>query len=468
MAKHIIVLFLLILLSACGTTHRMKASAINEYMASGDYRAIVKKTTGTSIPSKINIEEVELLDSLNAGNASFFIGDYKASIALFDNADINIDKYFSKSAIKTGSREAIATINNASVLDYEPLMTENIYLSSYKILNYLAQGDKDGARIEVNKAYAKQQSASEYFGRQIEKANKEAQKELNSLDTQNQIIWNKNKDSTINKYFSDLSQWNGYKNYMNPYTTYLSGLYFMVYGQTSSDYETASTYMRRVFGMSPSNSYVRKDLLQAEDLANLKPKGKEKYIWVIYENGMIADYEEVRVDVPAFIVTPNMTIVSFSMPKPRLRFEAFPYLTLSIGNQKNISTEILANVDSMFIAEFKRKLPSIITRAAAQTIAKSAMQYAASQQNDDNYVWASLAATIYTITTSSADLRSWHTLPKNVQIAKIKLGKEEDLSIFANGNIPVGKIKVPKGTNSIVYIRIPSIISKPVISVIKL
>lgn len=464
--KNTLILLMIFLLNACGTSHRMKAADIDKSMISGEYRAIVKRAAGTKMPNKIKPDEVELLDSLNAGNAVFFIHDYKVSNNLFNNSDIRMGEYFSESIATKGSRDAISTLNNSSVFDYEPMVLDNIYLSSYKILGSLATGDKDGARIEVNKAYLKQQNASEYFENQIEKANSDAQKEMSSLDSKNQAMWTKNKDSTMDKYFSDLERWNGYTNYMNPYTTYLSGLFFMTNSQNNSDYENASTYMRRAYGMAPTNNFVKSDLQQAEKLANLQKNDKDKYVWVIYENGMVAELEELRIDVPAFIASPSINFITFAMPKPKIRTEAFPYLNLSLGNNTNIKTEHLADVDNMFIAEYKRKLPSIITKSVAQTITKTAMQYAARQQNDNGI--SSMVTTIYTLTTSSADLRSWHTLPKNVQIAKIKLEKNNQLSISSNNNAKIGEATIPTDTNSIVYIRIPSIMSEPVISVIKL
>jgi hypothetical protein len=466
MIKRAAILVLLVLTSACGTSHRMKAAEINAYMETGDYKSIIKKTTGTSIGEKIKTDKLDTLDSLNAGNALFFTEKYKTSINIFDNADIKIDDYFREAFIKSSAREAAAAINNASIFDYEPMVMDNIYLSSYKILSYLALNDTEGARIEVNKAYTKQQSAAEYFGKQIEKANNDAQSQLNDLDTKNQTLWNNNKDGAINKNFADLKKWSGYQDYMNPYTTYLSGLYFIISGQNRSDYENAATYMKRVAGMVPLNSFVIKDLIQAENLANFKPTGKEKNVWIIYENGMVADFEEIRIDIPAFLFSNNLSFISFSMPKPKLRSQAFQNIIINSDGSPGIKTEILADVDSMFIAEYNRKLPALIGRAAAQAITKAIMQYTA--YNNDETGLAGLAATIYNLSTSPADIRSWHTLPKNVQIAKIKNNKSDTLNIYTSEMVFLEQIKVQPDRNTIVYIRIPSIMSKPVISVITL
>lgn len=466
MIRKLLFIISIVSLCGCGTTHRYKAYQINSYMNEGNYHAVVSKTAGTSKVEKSEPEGTKLLDSLNSGKALFITNNYQHSVKMFDNADTLIDNHYKELITTTAAKEAIININNASVLDYQPMVLDEIYLSSYKILACLAMEDKAGARIEANKAYSKQQNASEYFSREIEKANEEAKSEISSIDAKNQKLWKKNQEETINKYFSDLDKWQGYKNYMNPYSTYLSGLYFMLHAESRSDFETASTYMKRVAGMMPDNSFIRSDLKQAENSSNYNSFCKDNHVWIIYENGMVADFEELRIDVPAFIVTNTITFVSFAMPRPKVRDGAFPYLYATLDGKEKVRTEILTDVDSIFIAEFKRKLPIIMTRAVAQTITKTTMQYAAYKNEDQ--AWARILVAAYTLATSSADLRSWHTLPKNVQLAKLKIKDSDTLSISIDGGINIEEIKIPRDRNSIVYIRIPSIMSKPAISVIQI
>ncbi|MFV0626946.1 MAG: hypothetical protein ACK5N8_06335 [Alphaproteobacteria bacterium] len=457
----------LFLLSACGLSHRNQALVINNAMINGDYEKVLSETLETPNCEKIDIdyEDITLLNSLNGGTSLFLLQRYDYASPVFDVADQDMSKFFEQNIAQSSGKATLETLGNASILDYQPTMMDAIYVSSYKILSALGNEDIDAARIEVNKAYEKQKEAANYFSSEIEKAQKGMKEEAQNLDTENRENLKDTTGSIINQNFADLQIWNGYKDYMNPYTTYLSGLFFMTNGRSRGDFESASTYLKRVAGMSPNNSFIKNDLKQAETSANYGSSSKDKFVWVIYENGMVADFDEIRIDFPAFIVSNQVSMLSFSMPKPRLRDQAFPNISASFSAKSKVSTEILADVDNMMIAEYNKKLPLIIAKSTTKTIANAVFQYQMSRQMG---AWGNLAATAYTITTSSADLRSWYILPKNVQLAKLKVEKNDTLELYVQNSTKIADVKIPTNQNSIVYVRIPSIMAKPIISVLKL
>lgn len=465
MIKRLFTIFLILLLTSCGTSHRIKAAKIDNAIMHGDYASATLTATGTLNADKIIEDNPDLLDTLNAGPFLFFQNDFEGASKVMDLADIKLSEHFSRSVLSKGGREATTALANASILGYEPMAMDNLYLNSYKALNYLADRNKANARIEINRGYSKQQDIAEYYDKEISKAQKAANKETQELDETNQKQASETQDKLIRENYGDLSKWKGYKNYMNPYVTYVSGLYFLLDARGRSDFETASTYLKRARGMMPKNSIIKNDLAQAEKSSNYNAKSNEKFVWVIYENGMIANFEEIRLTIPVFLVSQDVQLTTFSMPKPKLREQAFNSLSFAFGDGKKYKSEIIADMDSIFIAEFNKNLPVYLSRAIAQAVAKSMLQYAASQEED---AWASLAAQVYTLSTSSADLRSWHSLPKNVQIAKIPVKKTQNLSIFSKGTDILGEVEIKNDVNTIVYIRIPSIMSKPVISKIEL
>lgn len=463
MIKKIALSVMILFIASCGSSHRMKASRINQSLDAGDYAGALSSSSGSSDIQKIDIDDLDLLDGLNSGKFLFILNECEKGEEVLNSADEKLEEYFSTSLAAKAAKETGGVLVNYSIYDYEPFVMDNLYINNYKILNALAKQDKQGARIEVNRGYVKQQIVSEYYDKEIDKANKEAAKEVNREEQKE--IQDSNK-KIISEYYGDLSQWRGYKDYMNPYTTYLSGLYFLLDANGISDFETASTYMKRASGMAPKNSFVRSDLRQAEKSANFNSKDKKKYIWVIYENGMVADLVEQNITIPSFIVSGHVSVITFSMPKPRVRNLAYQNIKIGYeGENKKVATELLADVDSMFIAEFKKKLPALLTRATAQAVAKAAMQYAAAEMDNG---FAQLGAIAYTLTTSSADLRSWHTLPKEVQIAKIPVKKGKKLEVYTDNDVILGETEISEDGNYIVYVRIPSIMSKPAISIIKI
>ena len=269
--------------------------------------------------------------------------------------------------------------------------------------------------------------------------------------------------------YKELAQWKGYKDFVNPYMTYLSGLYFMTNGRSSSDYETASNYLKRVLGMTDNNPYVKEDLSLANKLADGKKNVIEPTAWIIFENGLISNFKEFRLDLPIFLVTREVKTVSLALPYPSEREEAYRSIFVSNGSKK-VETKLLADMDSVFISEFYKRLPTIISKEVAKITWQTAAQVALREttKNTDAALWgeiASYAVAAYSVTTAGADTRSWYSLPKNVQLAKIK--KSGDNLTFYIGAQEL-TVSVPKEGNSLIYIRVPSPGTVPTINVFDL
>lgn len=121
--------------------------------------------------------------------------------------------------------------------------------ASITLLNALAQNNKDEAKIQVNRAYNVQQKAVETFSKEIQKQNEENTKDVAQMQKEVQEANQKN-ISDIMENYKEFKRFNGYANFVNPYVTYMSGLYLMTNGHSNSDYETASNYLKRVSGIS--------------------------------------------------------------------------------------------------------------------------------------------------------------------------------------------------------------------------
>ena len=175
----------------------------------------------------------------------------------------------------------------------------------------------------------------------------------------------------------------------------------------------------------------------------------------------VANFEEFRLDLPIFIATDNVKTASLALPYPKEREAAYNNIGVSNGKQK-VTTELLTDVDSMFMAEFKKKLPTIVTKAVTKLTLQTVAQAVAQNKLGD---LGGIAMSVYSVATAGADLRSWYSLPKNVQLAKInKSGSELTLSVGGKDY----KTEVSADGNSIVYVRVPVAGAEPVINVINL
>lgn len=462
---------MIVLLSGCGLTQKQKFESYTKSYQQANYCEAADIALGERNLCDKKVEEIDVKDydideQLNAGTALFVAQKPEISNALFASAADSIQESLNSKGIARGTAEVMA---NASMVDYNPMIMDSIYLHSYAMMNALALKDKKEVKIQVNRAHSVQQNAVKEFSKEIEKQKKEAAKEAAKIEEAEVRAANDRNVSNVLSNYRELAHWKGYKDFVNPYMTYLSGLYFMTNGSGNSDYETASNYLKRVLGMTAGNPYVKEDLNLANKLANGHKNIIEPTAWIIFENGLISNFKELRLDIPVFLVTSEVKTVSVALPYPNEREAAYANIYVSNGKKK-VETKLLADMDSVFISEFYKRLPTIIAKEVAKITWQTAAQVALRETTKDTNaaLWGEIASytvAAYSVFTAGADTRSWYSLPKNVQLAKIK--KSGDALTFYIGAQEL-KVSVPKEGNSLIYVRVPAAGTIPTINVIDL
>ncbi|MEI9962927.1 MAG: hypothetical protein WDM76_17970 [Limisphaerales bacterium] len=102
-------------------------------------------------------------------------GQYEDSNKAFDTAQEKIDQYAQAAKLQVG-REAGALLSNQAELPYRGRYYDGIMLNTYKALNYLQLNEPDKTRVELIRAYQRQQDAVEDNKRRIEKVQEEPPK----------------------------------------------------------------------------------------------------------------------------------------------------------------------------------------------------------------------------------------------------------------------------------------------------
>ncbi len=459
--KALLTIILPAVITGCGTTHKIKFNDFTEAYKQSNYCKAADIALGEgeickTIAEDIDPDDFNIDEQLNGGTALFLAQKPDLSNKIFEGAAKEIQEKLEATGV---GRSTVEVLANASLVDYNPMIMDGIYLHSYTLLNALAQNNKDEAKIQVNRVHSVQQKAVEEFSKEIQKQNEKNAEDIAEMQQEVKASNQQNISQVIDNY-KEFERFNGYANFVNPYVTYMSGLFFMTNANSNSDYETASNYLKRVSGMV-NNTFVKQDL----DLANKLASGTQKKVspttWVIFENGLVANFEEFRLDLPIFVATNNVKTASLALPYPQEREIAYNNISVSNGKKK-VNTQLLANIDNIFIAEFNKKMPVIISKAVTkltlQTVAQAAMQ----KELGD---LGGIAMSVYSIITTSADTRSWYSLPKNVQLAKIdKRGTDLTLNIGDQEY----KVEVSKEGNSIVYVRVPATGAIPAINVLNL
>ena len=469
--KTVATVSMIALLSGCGLTQKYKFESYTKSYQQANYCEAAGTALGESDLCNKKVEEIDVKDfdideQLNAGTALFIAQKPEMSNALFETASESIQESLNSTGAARGTAEVLA---NASVVDYNPMIMDSIYLHAYTTMNALSLKDKKEAKLQINRAHSVQQNAVKEFSKEIEKQKKEAAEEAAKIEEKEVKQANDKNVSDVLSNYKEFAKWKGYKDFVNPYMTYLSGLYFMTNGTGNSDYETASNYLKRVSGMTDGNPYVKEDLDLANKLANGNRNVIEPTAWIIFENGLISNFKEFRLDLPVFLVTRDVKTVSLALPYPNEREAAYSNISVSNGKKK-VETKLLADMDSVFISEFYKRLPTIIAKEVAKITWQTAAQVALreSTKGTDGALWGEIASytvAAYSVFTAGADTRSWYSLPKNVQLAKIK--KSGDSLTFSIGAQEL-KVSVPKEGNSLIYVRVPSAGTIPTINVIDL
>ena len=142
-----------------------------------------------------------------------------------------------------------------------------------------------------------------------------------------------------------------YANYVNPFTVYLDGLYFMYAGAGASDLEHANKSLRRVIEVAGGNKFIQGDL----DLSTAMINGQTPppCTYVIFETGDAPSLDQIRIDVP--ILFANVSYVGAAFPRLIIHDHAMMRnsLTVKAGDAQE-NTELIGSMDSVVLLDFKK------------------------------------------------------------------------------------------------------------------
>ena len=389
---------------AAGVEARLD-NARSAYMTN-NYAAV---TSTNELSNQNNLELLISADSLFHSNK-------------FDECDKAYEEFNHRNIDLTGldvGREAGALVGGNLANSYRPYMMDALFVSYYQLWCALAQGRFDNARVIINQSYNRQQRMSEEYAKLIE-SNKEAQ----AQDTSTSELM-----KTLN---AENSGWAAFRNIMNPALMYLSGVFFLNTGK----FEDAKLYLKRANGMMPNNGNIKTDLALAQSGAI-----PSSTAWVFIETGFAPRLHEKRLDIP-WIMGNGIDVVSIAVSEPE-----FFNSPVKIDN-----AQLLANVDALFMTEYGEYRINEALRSWASAVSKATLQAAMYNSGSDYAGLMGMAATIYSIASTSAEVRSWVVLPQ--QIWTMRVNKNSDsILIKSNGNI-LAEIKVPKSGNHLIYVRL--------------
>ncbi len=429
-----------------------------EKFISGDYMASaqisVKEKSKTA-----EIDDANLLATLQAANSYLFAKEYRSSIALLDEAESIIKFHHQKSIAGSVSDYLTGVMLNDAARDYQASISESIMVNTYKALDYMILGDFEKARVEFNRAVDRVRRAKETYAELIAKqkeaiAQKKRDQRSSAIDN---TLNNRQVNSIISQNYSSLGEYEAYPEFVNPFTLYLAGLFFAIEG----DYAKSSSLLKEVYGMVPQNKTVESDFEMVE-YALAGKTIKERYVWVVYENGLGASKSEFKINIPVYLASNKVIYTGIALPKMRKGVSAGDGISV-VSNTKTLSkTSVVGDMDSVIFTEFNYSYNDILTRAIFSAALKTYAQYEAKRDNP----YIGLATAAFQLLTTHADIRSWNTLPKDFQVTRVKIPQSNNLLLKTGvHSIDVELSKSAK--HAIVYVKIPTATSKPSVTVIE-
>jgi hypothetical protein len=384
------------------------------------------------------------------------LGQFPASNQQFDRCEVAFKQYDLEALAIASGKTAATLLSNDSLRPYAGTQYDRIMVNTYKALNFAAMGDRENARVEFNRALQRQVRAKELFATEIarnerEIASQERARGTTAGNTQRSMESGQTQRILAEQY-TNLDRFQAYPDFVNPFTTYVAGLYFLLEG----DHGKALDILKEAHGMLPDNAIVAQDFAAAHSRQPVTGR-----VYVLFENGMVPAREETRIDLPLFIVSDHVRYTGIALPRLAFRPAAYPYLEM-VSNGTSGRTAPLASMDAVVAAEFKKGLPLVVGRAVASAIAKGAMQYMAQREMGD---LAGILAAGYSAISTAADQRIWSSLPKEFQLGVAPMPSDGKLVLRRPSGAEI-VVPLPPCVNAIVCVRIPRADALPTAQVI--
>ncbi|MDB4341868.1 hypothetical protein OAA59_01510 [bacterium] len=422
-------------LTGC-TTYNDKSNAFVNKWRSGDIEA---SYNGYSKLAKKANNKDKVIFNLEAGTTARAMGNYQVSNENYTIAQDVADDYESKARIKVGS-ETAAMFSNLATLPYRGSIMDKIMLDTYQGMNYWEIGDLEKARVEFNSLMQKQNEAQV----QLEKISRD-EYTYNNRDQIEKAKEDYKLKNQINETQSLISELVGYDDFMNPYSEFIYGLFFMYNPQDNSDYDRGLKAMQRVNSLIGGNKLIAANVAEINDI--LSGNGEVlNSTHIVFETGTAPKRTQTRIDVPLFAVSKKVPYVGAAFPKLEPNDNYEDSLTC-VSNDNSYDALEIASFDRMISAEFKKQLPTVITKTILATVVKGVAAYVAqeaarrqAQESGNNmiYLFTVIGTTVWQVAVNNADLRTWNTLPKKVMYTKFETPSNKMIEIkLGEENYPV-------------------------------
>ncbi|HVT88560.1 MAG TPA: hypothetical protein VHD56_06895 [Tepidisphaeraceae bacterium] len=458
-------------LSGCGMAYKQSIVKIAQPYQQGAYAIAAANAVKAAQDTEKNNHHDRLALLLEEGTTLRTNTQLAQSTQAFDDADRMFEQFDQKAKVRL-SREAYAALVNQAALDYEGYGYDRIMTNVYKAVNNLEAGRIDDARIEIHRIAESQVACEERYKDKIQHDEEEAQK----LSKEKNVNVDMKRAQSDPKYqagekqvfadFADVQNETPLDNlshkrlYDNPFAEYLQGLFYL-YSGSGGDHEVGRVALRNAAGMMQNNQFAVEDArLADENSAGASPR-----TYIVFETGVSPSRSQIRIDIPVFLYNvaihdTRVDYVGLAFPKLDKIDNQTPFLNVGVGNT-NYQTQLMADMDKIVAREFKNDFPAILTRAIIGAVIKAGINAGVAEATKNQDVWVQLIArggtVLYAAATNEADVRTWRTLPKHIQIASFPTPADGAVRLSLPNGAPVATVKVVAGKANMIWVRNSSV-----------
>ena len=286
-------------------------------------------------------------------------------------------------SMRGGVEEALSFVLNDKTLPYDGEGFERVLLHSYLGLNFYLMGKYDGAYVETRRAYEMQREEEERYS---------------------------------TRYATQ-----------SAFARYLSGMV----RETIREPGEAYLDYQKVWELSPRCEWVKEDLLRlssqlgyAEDYKRWKSEFKRDVRPASLASStadciVFFHCGQSPVKVPIEIVIPfHSGVTKWVAPAYQKRSNPVQQMRFLVNGEKVGTSLMLENIEGIAFKNLDDRLAWISAKATTRAVAKGVLTHNLFQREE----WVgALLGTLFTLATEQPDLRSWLTLPRNIQLLRTPL-----------------------------------------------
>lgn len=442
----------LLLLSGCQSPQLLEAQ--RTYQA-GNYDLAAQRF-GVLAEKEADNKTLALLAHLEHGATLRASGQIEASNKALARADALVAQFESQPEVSV-SRQTMAILSNPNVLPYKGTHYDKIMLSCYRALNYLEMGEPDSARVELRRVYNRQRQAVQDNEQEILEAISELEDAARQQTRRNAQTASPSvnldramQDDVLQHHLGriteDLSSFQAYAPYANPYAEWLQAVYFLHANVDNADTERARVAWRRLRGMVPDNGYLGEDLALAEARSRGNPARAITY--VLWETGTSPMRGETRIALPLYLINDQVDYIGASFPT--LEMNPVYASALNIYAEGTLyQPALLCDMDSVIAEEFRQQMPLVIAQTLLSAAAKATAAYFAQASTEEGIgrLLVRAASVIYQESVNHADRRTWASLPKHVYYARFPTPPTGRLELQTPPSPPLEIFVQPNASN---------------------